>query len=252
LKPTNIFALGALALLAALAVISQADALQSTRAYKIINITVNVTPSPAPVVYHHAAPAKPAAAPAAQFARLVADPSRGPVQVASLGSAWDVAPGGPIYIAQSSAQATPVPVQFNAKPDPNSLYIKVIQHTGQIDAPYGTTTFPCVFEIYTYYTTIHQLTDWAYGTKLSGGPPPTFPLENYPTVSYLSWAVPDFGPAFTAYANSGAPGQKTWTGTAGQAQQHCIDLTITVPNSLPPSSPTNLYSATMQYNLLVN
>ena len=33
-----------------------------------------------------------------------------------------------------------------------------------------------------------------------------------------------------------------------QAQQHCVDLSITVPNSLPP----NTYTAVIQYNLLVN
>jgi hypothetical protein len=252
LKRTNVFALGALAVVTALAVVSQADALQSTRAIKIISIIVNVTPSPAPVVFRHAAPPQPGPAVQPQYARLVSDPSRGPAQVASSGAAWDVAPGAPILIAQSSAQGTPVPVQFVAKPDPNSAYIKVIQHTGQIDAPYGTTIFPCAFEIFTFYPTVHQLTDWAYGTKLSGGPPPTFPLENYPTASYLSWAVPDLSATFKAYANSGTPGQLTWGGTAGQSQQHCIDLQITVPNSLPPSSPTNIYQATMQYNLLVN
>ena len=247
---TKLFALGALAVLAALAFVSQADALQSTRAFKVVSITVNVTPSPAPIVFHRAVPPKSVPAVRPELARLVADPYRGPLQVASSGAAWDVAPG--IMIAQTSAQGTPVPVQFVAKPDPNSAYLKIIQHTGQIDAPYGTSVWPCAFEIFTFYPTVHQLTDWAYGTKLSGGPPPTFPLENYPTASYLSWAVPDLGPTVKAYANSGAPGQLTWPGTAGQSQQHCIDLTIVVPNSLPPSSPSNIYSATIQYNLLVN
>ena len=33
-----------------------------------------------------------------------------------------------------------------------------------------------------------------------------------------------------------------------QAQQHCVDLTIVVPNSQPAGT----YTAVIQYNLLVN
>jgi hypothetical protein len=39
-----------------------------------------------------------------------------------------------------------------------------------------------------------------------------------------------------------------WTGALKQAQTHCINLTVVVPNSLPAGT----YTATIQYNLLVN
>jgi hypothetical protein len=247
LRRTNIAALLALGTLASLAVFSQADALQTTKAFKEVVITVVITPSPAPVGFFRAAPpaAKPAVRP--EIARLLADPYAGPARIASSGSAWDVAPGA--MIAQvPPVQGSPVPVQFVAKPDPNGAFIRIIPHTSELDVPYGTTVFPCAFEVFTFYTTAHQLTDWGYGTKTQNPPPPTYPIENWPAASYLSWGVPDLAKSLRAYNNAGAPGETTWTGTAGQSQQHCIDLSIVVPNS----QAAGVYTAAIQYNLLVN
>jgi hypothetical protein len=251
LRRTNIFALLALALVAVLAIVSQADALQAQKAYKEMVVTIIVTPSPAPVGFLR--PAAPAAAPLAvtpasssQFAQLVADPFAGPVQIASSPSAWDVAPG--VTIAQSSAQPPAVPVKFVAKPDPNAAFIHIVPHTPTLNAPYGITTFTCVFEVYTFYTNTYKLLDWGYGTsKTAGSGAGTFPIENYTTVSYLSWAVPDFSAVFTPYNNAGPPGETTWTGAANQAQQHCVDLKLNVPNSQAAGT----YTATVQYNLYV-
>jgi hypothetical protein len=247
LRRTNIFALVALAVVAALAVVSQADALQAQKAYKEMVVTIIVTPSPAPVGFLR--PAARAVAPAAvsaQFARLVADPFTGPAQIASSPSAWDVPPG--LTIAQASAQPPPIPVQFVAKPDPNAAFIHIVPHTPTLNAPYGLSTWPCVFEVYTFYTNTYKLLDWGYGTsKTSGSGSGTFPIENYSTVSFLSWAVPDFSPVFTPYNNAGPPGETTWTGTASQAQQHCVNLKLNVPNSQAAGT----YTATVQYNLYV-
>jgi hypothetical protein len=250
LRRTNFAALLALGTVAGLAIFSQADALQTTKAFKEVVLTVVITPSPAPLGFfpQHAAPAaaKPAARP--DVARLVADPYTGPARIASSGAAWDVAPGGALIAQVPPVQPSPVPVQFVAKPDPNSTFLHVVPHTGELDVPYGTTVFPCAFEIFTFYTTIHQLTDWGYGTKTQNPPPPTYPIENWPTASYLSWAVPDIPKTSRPYNNAGPPGETTWTGTAGQSQQHCIDLSIVVPNS----QPAGVYTATIQYNLIVN
>jgi len=115
LRRRNILGLLALAVLAALTVVSQADALTGLKTYKEVVINIQVTPSPAPVGW--LAPKKssyPAALPP-------------PLQIASSGAAWDVAPGAPVMIAQVSAQPTPVPVQFVAKPDPNAAYLKVLK-----------------------------------------------------------------------------------------------------------------------------
>jgi len=248
LRNANIAALGALAVLAVLAGLSQADALQSVRATKDEVITVVVTPSPAPIGFlPRAVPPAPRAPAASAIARLLDDPFAGPRQIASSGSAWDVAPGGGTLVAQSSVQPGPVPVQFVAKPDPNSLYLKLIDHTPELDVPYGTTVFPCAFEVYTFYDkATYALNDYGSGTAKSGTGP--YPILNFPATSYLSWAAPDFSSTFAAYWNSGAPGEKVWSGAKLQAQQHCIDLTIVVPNAQPAGT----YTAVIQYNLLVN
>lgn len=236
--------------MAALAVLSQADALQTTKAFKEEFITIVITPSPTPLAMHwpmlerRAQPAR-AVAVAPAIAKVVADPYAGPAMVASSGSTWDVPPV-PMLLAQISAQPTPVPVRFTAKADPNALYLRLIPSSATLTVPYGTTTWPCVFQVFTYYTNSYQLNDWAYGTAASGTG--SYPMMNYPTASYLSWAVPDFSATFHTYANSGTPGEKVWTGTAGQTQQHCVNLKIVVPNTQPAGT----YSAIAQYTLIVN
>jgi hypothetical protein len=237
----NILALAALAVLATLTVVSQADALTGLKTYKEVVVNVQITPSPAPVVWF--APAK----------SRYPNPLPPPMQVASSGSMSDVPfAADPFQIAQANAQPTPtVPVQFVAKADPNAQFLKVIPHPpalGYYALPYGTTVVPCAFEIYTYYTNSYKLQDWGYNTTKTGGANSgTYPINNYPTVSNLSWAVPDFSPAYTAYWNQGPGGETTWAGAVKQAQQHCIDLTFVVPNSQPPGS----FTATVQYNLYV-
>lgn len=251
MRRTNTVALAALAVLTFLAGFSQADALQSLRATKNVVINVVVTPSPPPVAFlHRAAPAPAPAVPATAalaFAKLLEDPFAGPRTIAASSTAWDVAPGGGTMIAQSTVQPPPVPVQFNAKPDPNAIYLHVILHTPDLNVPYGTTVFPCAFEVYTFYDkATYALNDYGQGTSKTGTG--TYPIENFPASSYLSWAVPDFSPTFHQYVNSGAPGEKVWTGLMNQAQQHCVDLSIFVPDSLAPGA----YTAVIQYNLLVN
>lgn len=250
MRRSNVVALVALAVLAVFVTLSQADALQSVRASKDEVITVVVTPSPAPVGFFHPAapPARPAPA-AALLARLFDDPFS-PRRIAYTGAMWDVAPGAGTMIAQSTVQPAPVPVQFVAKPDPNSVYLHMIDHTPELDVPYGTTIFPCAFEIYTYYDkATYALNDYGSGTTKTGGSGSgTYPVENYPTGSYLSWSTPDFSSTFTPYWNSGSPGEKVWSGAIKQAQQHCVDLTIVVPNSQAAGT----YTAVIQYNLLVN
>ena len=242
----NLLGLLALAVLATLTVVSQADALTGLKTYKLVTIDVVVTPSPAPVGY--TAPASSA----------YPNPFAQRTQVASSdAAAWDVAPGGavlplPFEIAQASAQPTPtIPVQFVAKPDPNAQYLHVIPHEppAGFAAAYGTTVYPCAFEVYTYYTNSYMLQDWGYGTnKTAGASAGTFPIENYPAVSDLSWTVPDINPSkVTPYWNQGPGGETTWTGAVKQAQQHCIDLTLTVPNAQPAGT----FTAVVEYALYV-
>ena len=221
MRRLNLCGLLGLAVLATFAVCSQADALTALKTYKEVFISVVVTPSPAPVGW--LAPKKSA----------YPDPAPAAVQIASSGTAWDVAPGGPFELAQATAQPPPVPVQFVAKADPNAQYLHIVPHTppaGYLAAPYGTTVFPCAFEVYTYYTNSYKLQDWGYGTTKTGGANSgTFPVENYPAVSYLSWAVPDFSPTFTPYWNQGPAGEQTWIGTVKVRSMQCCCAWRTAP-----------------------
>lgn len=244
MRRRNIFGLLALAVLAMLTVVSQADALTGLKTYKIVVLNVQVTPSPAPVGW--------LAPKTSPYANALAQP----VQLASSATAWDVpfAPpltAAPVMVAQSSAQPTPVPVKFIAQADPNAQFLKVIPHppvSGTYSLPYGTTVVPCAFEIYTYYTNSYKLQDWGYNTSKTGGAlSGTFPVENYPTVSDLSWAVPDFSPVYAPYWNQGPGGEQTWAGAVKQAQQHCVNLTFVVPNAQPAGN----FTAIIQYSLYV-
>ena len=224
-----------------LVVVGQAQALQMLKAYKIYSVNIVVTPSPTPVGFV-APPAEPGAVSPgglafaqafyASFGRGLRDTANG-----------YVAPDA--IIAQTSAQPTPVPVSLNPQADPNGNYLKILPQVPILNVGYGTTTIPCVFKIMTSYTVGYSLTDWGYGTASSGSG--TFPILNYPATSDLSWAVPDLAATVHTYANSGSPGQSTWTGTSNQTQTHCIDLTITVP----AAQPAGTYNASVQYNLYV-
>ena len=206
-----------------------ANALQSTRAYKEMVLTVVVTPSPAPVAMLGRHVKRDT-----RLAALTADPYAGPQRLASATSAtWDT----PVFgRSQVVAQATPqgnIPVTFNAKPDPNGAYLKVIPHTSLVYAAYGANTYTCPYEIFGSYTTLWKVIDWGYGTT-TAAQAGTFPVMNYPVTSYLSWAMPDIGKtAFQAFSNSGSPGQLTFQGSANVSQQHCVNLSLTVPASQP-------------------
>jgi hypothetical protein len=251
----------ALGVLIALAAFSQAGAVTATKTYQVANIQFLVTPSPAPTVGFlpsHAAVGQTAALVSTQGAAdqamsaLVSDPFAGPFQIASAGAAWDVAPG--IVIAQVQVQPSPVPVQFVTKANPNAAYLDVTVISPSLDAAYGANYYACVLTIKTYYTTAYALNDWGYGTSSSGGNA-TFPIENYPTTSYLAYAIkasPEPSPeptaaSYTAFYNEGTPGQNVWTKTAGTTYTGCLDLKLTVPTTLAPGT----YTASIQFNLNV-
>ncbi|HTW83019.1 MAG TPA: hypothetical protein VMD91_02990 [Candidatus Sulfotelmatobacter sp.] len=260
MRHTRNLALLALVVLAALAAFSQADAVQATKTSKIVEFEFVITPSPAPSVGALPAPQVKAAAAIAAAPRtdastrtLLVDPFAGPRQVAWGGPSWDVAPG--IQIAQVQAQPSPVPVQFVTKADPNAQYLQVTPGSAGtiLTAVYGTNYYACALTIKTYYTTAYGLTDWGYGTSTSSAI--GYPIENYPTTSYLAWAaeaspepVPEPTPAtFTGFYNEGSPGQTVWSKAANVTYTGCIDLRLTVPTAVAPGT----YSAVIEYNLQV-
>lgn len=210
------------------------SALSSTKASKVLTLTFLVTPSP--IAY---APRR--AAPRANVAALLADPYHTTLRVASANTFFDV----PVIIAQSQGN---IPVKFASQPDPSAAYLHFVPHTTTMNANYGSNSYTCPFEIYGYYSTTWHIVDFGYGTT-STASTGTFPIQNYPTASYLSWDIPSIGNnTFAAYANSGSPGQTTFTGVAGVSQQHCIDLQLVVPTSLP----AGYYTAAIQYVLIAS
>ena len=219
-----------------LAGMSRVEALQSTKTYKVMQVTFQVTPTPVAFA-PHAAQAQLAAAP------VPFQPQ--PVLVASTDTlAWDVPPM--FQLAQVSAQPSPVPVQFVTQADPNAQYLKIVYETAQpLPAGYGANSYSCPLEIFTYYTTAYTLADYGYGT--SSGASGTYPIENYPTTSYLTFA-PSPNPTFTPFSNDGTPGGTVWSGTAGQSITNCLNLNLTVPSTLAPGT----YTASVQFNLNVS
>ena len=203
-------------------------------------VTIIVTPSPTPVGIAPAAPSVSAVR-----------------RVAAAGtSQYDVAPISELE-PQVIAQATPqgaIPVTFQAIANPNAKFLHSVPNSNPtannqnntLLAGYGTTIFPCVYQIFTNETSAYKLTDWAFGTA-SGAGSGTYPLENTPTTSFASWEAEQVTTSFAAFANSGSPGELDWNGTANVSQQHCFDWQVTVPTSLAPGT----YTATVQYNLNV-
>ena len=58
-------------------------------------------------------------------------------------------------------------------------------------------------------------------------------------------ATPAPSAVYTNYADSGTPGQTSFTGTTGEAQTQCINLKLTVP----AATAVGTYDAVIQYNL---
>lgn len=245
MKPALLILLLVAAIAAGLLSPKRAEALGGGAIFKEVTLTVVVTPSPAPVVYGapHALPGRP-----------TAQANRAPSGFETYGAGWIAAP---VQIAQAQPQGN-IPVTLQTKADPNYNYLHVVSHTMVLNAPYGPSTYLCAYEIYASTTTTWHVTDWVYGSGPSGSN--VFPGYNYPTASALAWFAQGAsnyntnGSAFVTFYNNGSPGQLVFQSAAepgtnapaAQTQQRCIDLQLTVPDSLPAGS----YTTTIQYNLV--
>jgi hypothetical protein len=211
---------------------------------KVFSINFVVTPSPTPIGF--VAPQHKTPANIAQATALTANPYGGPVRVAMGPSAYDVpmfGPQPPMVLAQSSPQGA-VPVQFIAKPDPNATFLHFVPHQTTLFAGYGLNpTYICAFEIYGFMTSTWKIVDWGFNTVASGTG--TFPIENLPATSFLSWFAEGVSTTTKTVYNGGSPGEVTFNGVANVSQQHCIDLTLNVP----ASTPAGTYTASIQYTL---
>jgi hypothetical protein len=89
----------------------------------------------------------------------------------------------------------------------------------------------------------YMVTGWGTGTVAMGAAP--FPVENYPTRSYVSWSLDD-APATTLLANSGSPGQRFVASSPSSYQSHCLSLEIAVPGNLKPGT----YRLSIDFHLM--
>lgn len=231
-----------LAVVAVLALTRHAQALQGTLATKqiTVNFTVTPSPSPTPVAY-------------------VPVSEQGRISFASLLTRADSSNQvayDPLSLSEMVAQATPqggVKVQFTVKADPSFQYFHVVpgpSMSSPLSAGYGANNFPCVYQVFAKYSTAWTVTDYAYGSNTSGGTAGLngFPMYNYAAKSDLSWLAETVTTSFKPFANSGQPGETTFTGAAGAAKTICIDLSLTVPNNVPAGD----YQATISYRMTHN
>ncbi len=145
---------------------------------------------------------------------------------------------------------TPQPVAITVKPDPTSQFLHINNPApgspAIFAASYGANTLSCAYQVYAYFptklgtSTVKSFTvyDYVYGSVYGAGG--TFPTYDGPTVSLLSWGL-DAGAApgpytppakYTAFYNSGSTGQLTYTGVPGAAATLCVDLSLSVPNTV--------------------
>lgn len=217
----------------------RADAITAQYTYKTIMVNFTVTPSP--VAYTPPRSARPAVAEAAPPKARPAGAS--PRIVAFMpalfgaGAGFGVLPPAAETLAALQGN---VPVSINVQADPTAKYLHIIPLTPNLNAAYGLNTYSCAFQIYGYYTNTWRVTDWVASSV-------GFPTYWYPTASQLSWLAEGITTTYTAYANSGSPGQLTFNGVANVAKTVCIDLQLNVP----ATTPAGAYSAPLQYTLVV-
>ena len=209
-------------------------------ASKTAMITIVITPSPV---------------------AFAAPKQTGPMSVAAVGFDWSFARfvrflGGSTtgFAAHGervvAVTQTPVPVSITVKPDPTSQFLHINNPApgspSTFTAGYGANTLSCAYQVYAYFPTklgtsvLKNFTvyDYVYGSAYGGSG--TFPTYDGPTLSLLSWGLDGAsapGPytppsTYTPFYNSGTTGQLTYTGVPGAAATLCVDLSLTVPNTV--------------------
>jgi len=231
-----------LALLAAVAGVlafqSGVSALTTTQyTTKPVSVTIQITPSPAPVgfapVHTGTPPAQPADVPDLGFARYIAEPE---ALLAGLGT----------QVAQvQSAPGGNVPVNITVKPDPTAAYLHITPVTPVLNAGYGMNTFTCAYRVFGYFTKTWKIDDWVYNSTTSSNF--GFPVYGYPATSAASWSAEGISTAYSPYTNTGTPGQLTFTGNANVSQDVCIDIQVNVTPDVAAGS----YPLTVTYALYV-
>jgi hypothetical protein len=219
---------------------SGAGATTTTLTQKQVVITIVITPPPS--AYHQSGP--PLAPFFADRIAALFGPVAAPAPPAAARFADDKGAARPVIVA--AATQGNVPVAINVKTDPTGQYLHIVQNQTTLNAGYGTNTFTCPYSVYGYWTAGWHVNDWIYGTATSGTGP--WPGYNYPTTSNLAWKAEGVTTTFTAFSNSGSPGQTTFTGPTGASKTVCIDLQLTVPTTVAPGT----YQVPINYQMIVS
>jgi hypothetical protein len=249
---------GLLAIIVAiLAFQSNGSALTTTQyTTKPIMVTITITPSPVPVVFAPSVPRRAssstegvalASAPAFDSLEGGVPAMEGAGSAVQPESSLELALDQGVQVAQ--VQTVPggnVPVNVLVKPDPTSAYLHITPVTPNLSAAYGLNTFTCVYQVFASFSKTWKVDDWVYGTAPQGGSG-TFPGWTYPTASQASWFAQGISTGYTAFTNSGTPGQLAFTGVANVAKTVCFDLQINVTNDIPAGT----YSLPVTYALYV-
>ncbi len=195
---------------------------------KVVSISVLVTPSPAPVGFLSPQRAVRTALRRRELARAVPQAA------------------APLVVAQVTSSQKSAKVNVTTKADPTGAYLKISPNNLALSAQYGTNTYLCAFKINATFVYAWKVTDWVYGS--SSGAAGVFPSYDYPTTSDLAWSAEGFSTKYTSYANQGSPGELAFSAAANTSKSVCIDLKLTVPNTVAAGS----YSTAIQYNLYVS
>ncbi|TAM89620.1 hypothetical protein EPN42_07290 [bacterium] len=198
-------------------------------------VTVNITVTPSPIVYVPGTPDH-----RRTVAAAVAHPAPHPEIFALLRP--DLLT--PRHVVAQVTQGN-IPVTVNVQADPTAKYLHINVNTPSFNAGYGTNTYTCAYQVFAYFPYQWKVDDFVYGSTTSGGG--TFPGYNAPTVSDLAWLAEGLTTSFVPFANGGvANAQLAFSGNAGQTETICVDLQLTVPNTVG----AGVYNATLEYQLL--
>lgn len=200
---------------------------QQQRAQQTVYILVNVTP--APLAY-----SSPRRNTATGISARIALRAKGSEASVDGDAAMDIGS----LVAQSAPQQA-VRVQAEVTPNPNATLLVTNQQSVVMSATAGTTvTQPCA---YTITSNAAAIVSWTIRQGLSSDFASGFAGSSLANDSYLTSATPQ--PTSTPFIVY--PSAWTVMASSGNTKSYCVDLTLTVPKTVPGGA----YSTNAVYTL---
>lgn len=200
----------------------------SQRAQETVYILVNVTG----IAYHPHGAVSTDASGATPIAAHFALRARGSAPSVDA----DVINGSSVLVAQNQGS---VQVRAEVTPNPNATLLVVNQTNETFNATAGTTiSQKC---IYTVTSNAAAIASWTIKQGLANDFTSTWSGSDLANNSYLQSGTPKpSATPFTVYPSNWTP-----MASSGNAKTYCVDLTLTIPASVP----TGAYSTTAVYSL---